>query len=205
MANDYRAMFNNCHELEELCWANDLHNLGERIADLLLVVQSENATEISKEFNAFIAAARQDLTKILPNNQIVQPQPADGPATEMPAQRSLNSTTTTTVNGLPMNIYSTLPLEEPEFLEIAIEFRETLKTKLAEMRQAAVAGNSVELASLAHWLKGAGGTCGFDDFYHPALELEIAAKSGAADQYDSMIRVLEHLSNAMVIAPGATI
>ena len=69
-------------------------------------------------------------------------------------------------------IYSSLPVEEPEFREIVVDFIPQLGRKLDEMKAAMKAGNFAELASLAHWLKGAGGTCGFEEFYHPSLQLE---------------------------------
>ena len=37
--------------------------------------------------------------------------------------------------------------------------------------------NFAELANLAHWLKGAGGTCGYDEFSAPSHKMEKAAKN----------------------------
>ena len=42
--------------------------------------------------------------------------------------------------------------------------------------------NFEELANLAHWLKGAGGTVGFDAFTEPALSLEQLAKAQNTEQ-----------------------
>ena len=44
-------------------------------------------------------------------------------------------------------------------------------SKLAAMRTALATGNLDELARLAHWLKGSGGTAGFHEFTDPAKEL----------------------------------
>ena len=57
-------------------------------------------------------------------------------------------------------------------------FVDQLPSKLAQM-DAAVAGADVrELAALAHWLKGAGGSMGFDELFEPARALEEAAQAG---------------------------
>jgi len=73
-------------------------------------------------------------------------------------------------------IQSHLPVDELEFREIALEFLLTVDEKLGRIELAISQRNFQGLAGLAHWLKGAGGTCGFSDFYQPAFELELAAK-----------------------------
>ena len=57
-------------------------------------------------------------------------------------------------------------------------FVQQLPDKLAAMDAANARGDMLELAALAHWLKGAGGSMGFDDFFEPAKALEEAAKAG---------------------------
>ena len=66
----------------------------------------------------------------------------------------------------------------PKLAAIAGRFVDQLPGKLAEMRAAAERRDHLELASLAHWLKGAGGSMGFDDLFEPAKTLETAAQSG---------------------------
>ena len=51
-----------------------------------------------------------------------------------------------------------------------------VEKQMVRMEQASISGDLEELALLAHWLKGAGGTVGYDDFSHPAAELEKFAK-----------------------------
>jgi HPt (histidine-containing phosphotransfer) domain-containing protein/AmiR/NasT family two-component response regulator len=60
------------------------------------------------------------------------------------------------------------------------KFAERLAAQLALMEQAYAAGDLKELASLAHWLKGAAGTVGYNDFTEPAAALEEAAKADNA-------------------------
>ena len=51
-------------------------------------------------------------------------------------------------------------------------FVEQLPAKLQAMQAALERRDLAELAALAHWLKGAGGTVGFDAFFEPARKLE---------------------------------
>ncbi len=61
---------------------------------------------------------------------------------------------------------------------IVARFVDQLPEKLAAMDAAAQRQDVTELAALAHWLKGAGGSMGFDALFEPAKALEEAAKSG---------------------------
>ena len=65
----------------------------------------------------------------------------------------------------------------PQFVELAARFAARLGGKLDEMIDACTAQRYPDLAELAHWLKGAGGTVGYDVFTKPARLLETAAKS----------------------------
>jgi PAS domain S-box-containing protein len=59
-------------------------------------------------------------------------------------------------------------------------FAGRLDEQLTAMDAALTASDFKELAALAHWLKGAGGTVGYDDFTVPARNLETLAKAGDA-------------------------
>ena len=84
-----------------------------------------------------------------------------------------------TVQSTP--IESTLPIDRVEFREIIESFVEKLFQTVPQMRAAYKRQSWQELSELAHWLKGAGGTIGFDDFTAPARELEEAADAKDAD------------------------
>ncbi|HTU26862.1 MAG TPA: ATP-binding protein [Pirellulales bacterium] len=74
-------------------------------------------------------------------------------------------------------IFSSLPTDDPEFREVVARFIERLHEQLAVMRELFESGKLIELAGLAHWLKGTGGTAGFPAFTQPAAELERRARS----------------------------
>ena len=65
-------------------------------------------------------------------------------------------------------LVSTLPTDDPDFREIAEEFVQRAHQQWDAMQRAWADRNLEEMAGLAHWLKGAGGTAGFDAFTEPA-------------------------------------
>jgi two-component system, sensor histidine kinase len=73
---------------------------------------------------------------------------------------------------------SSLPLDDAEFREIVDEFVARFQTRLAAMHAAQEAEDLIELKSLAHWLKGAGGTAGFQPLTEAAFELEMSLAAG---------------------------
>jgi PAS domain S-box-containing protein len=64
------------------------------------------------------------------------------------------------------------------FDRIVTRFVEQLPTKLTQMDDALARADMAELGALAHWLKGAGGSIGFDDLFEPAKALDEAAQAG---------------------------
>jgi HPt (histidine-containing phosphotransfer) domain-containing protein len=54
-----------------------------------------------------------------------------------------------------------------------------------------------ELAQLAHWLKGAAGTVGYDEFTDPAARLEQAAQHKAISELQSVMAELRALADRL--------
>jgi PAS domain S-box-containing protein len=100
-------------------------------------------------------------------------------------------------------ITSTLPTDRPKFRDIVERFTKELHAKLDEMRAACAELDVVKLAKLAHWLKGTGGTAGFDCFTSPASQLEQAAKDGLAAEIECSLRELSELADRIEIADAA--
>ena len=91
--------------------------------------------------------------------------------------------------------------DNPRFHSVVRKFAERLVGQIAAMDAAVSRGNCEELANLAHSLKGAGGTVGFDDFTEPALQLEQAAKAGAVDQIAAILAEICDIAGRIVV-PG---
>ena len=90
-------------------------------------------------------------------------------------------------------------MDDPEFREIVEEFVDRLDGKLKEMQSMCESEKLSELAQLAHWLKGAGGTAGFPAFTEPAGRLEQLAKVKNVDQSRVVISELIDLSRRIVL------
>ncbi|MEO8004091.1 MAG: response regulator [Betaproteobacteria bacterium] len=80
------------------------------------------------------------------------------------------------------------------------KFAGRLDEQLAAFESAFAAKDFAELARLAHWLKGAGGTVGYDEFTEPALKLEQAALAGNADETGAMLGEVRSIA-ARLVAP----
>lgn len=91
----------------------------------------------------------------------------------------------------------------PRLLSAVRKFTTRLGEQLDTMDRAWETGNFQELAELAHWLKGAAGTVGYDAFTGPATELEQLAKAGAAEQAGAVLRILRGLEKRIVVPDSA--
>ena len=88
---------------------------------------------------------------------------------------------------------SELPIEDPEFADIVTEFVERFRVKLTEMLECRLRNEWTELAQLAHWLAGAGGSAGFPLLTASARELESLLSQNQLDQVDDHLQRLGHL------------
>ncbi|MEI8372286.1 MAG: response regulator [Planctomycetota bacterium] len=98
-------------------------------------------------------------------------------------------------------LFSTLPTEDPDFREIVEEFIERLQVQLAAMQRASEAQDLPELANLAHWLKGAGGTVGFPALTQPAKHLESLIQDQQCDEIEAAVAELLELSKRIAVSP----
>jgi len=65
-----------------------------------------------------------------------------------------------------------------------------LQQQYQAMQSAWSLGDLNEIAKLAHWLKGAGGTVGYDAFTEPSMELEQLSKAG---RHEATGKVIENI------------
>ena len=99
-------------------------------------------------------------------------------------------------------LYSALPTDDPDFREIVEEFIQRLQDQVAAMQLAVDVQNLPELARLAHWLKGAGGTAGFPTFTQPAKHLESLVHDQQCDEIEAAVAELMELSQRLAVAPA---
>lgn len=97
-------------------------------------------------------------------------------------------------------IISRLPADNPKFHSIIVRFVRRLDEQLENLQKAVKGNDFIEVASLAHWLKGAGGTVGFDVFTEPAADLEIQAKAGNRKQTGELVALICTLAERIQVA-----
>jgi HPt (histidine-containing phosphotransfer) domain-containing protein len=73
------------------------------------------------------------------------------------------------------------------------KFTARLAEQFAAIEQAYADRNFAELAALGHWLKGAAGTVGYDEFTEPAALFEQAAKDQSVADLETMLATLRDL------------
>jgi PAS domain S-box-containing protein len=93
--------------------------------------------------------------------------------------------------------------QHPRLAKVARSFCQTLPGKLDAMREALDARRLTELAELAHWLKGAGGTVGYDAFFEPAREFELHARAGRIPELERGLQALQSLAARIQPPPEA--
>ena len=86
----------------------------------------------------------------------------------------------------------------PRLARVAAQFCEQLPGRLDEMDQALRQADHAGLAAQAHWLKGAGGTVGYDAFFEPARALEQAARAADGPAAQEQLKVLRGLLHRLV-------
>jgi len=96
-------------------------------------------------------------------------------------------------------LVSRLPADNPTFRDIIRKFVVRLDEQLESMEQAWEARNFEELANLAHWLKGSGGTVGFDAFTEPAARLEQLARAGCEENVAETLLELSRLAGRIAM------
>jgi CheY-like chemotaxis protein len=90
----------------------------------------------------------------------------------------------------------------PRLQHVVRNFALQLPTKLQAMDDALARGDLAELAQLAHWLKGAGGTVGYDVFFEPARDFELHTQAGDPRAMRASLNELHGLAARLVIPPA---
>ena len=87
----------------------------------------------------------------------------------------------------------------PRLARVVRTFARTLPAKLQQMQAALDAQQFDELGQLAHWLKGAGGTVGFDEFFEPTRLFEQHARQQRVPELQQGLRHLQALAARIVV------
>jgi CheY-like chemotaxis protein/HPt (histidine-containing phosphotransfer) domain-containing protein len=86
----------------------------------------------------------------------------------------------------------------PKLRHVAASFCVRLPGQIKLMDEALQANDFEGLSQLAHWLKGGGGSVGFDLFTAPAAQLELASKAGQHEQCLKPLASIRNIASRLV-------
>lgn len=132
-------------------------------------------------------------------NQTDAAQPAGFPAIERPSEQAQSSKVNKSIAVSP--VVSHLLAKDPAFRPIVMKFLPRLREQLIAMENAILREDYTEVANLAHWLKGSGGTVGFDVFTKPAAAMESYAGDKNAEKLTELLNEIKIYSDNIVV-PG---
>jgi two-component system sensor histidine kinase/response regulator len=96
-------------------------------------------------------------------------------------------------------IQSTLPMDDPEIRELIAEFAATIPERIDAIEKALNTMDYNAISSLAHALKGAGGTAGFQCLTDVSLRIEESAAERRAESIGGMLHELRSLHERIVV------
>lgn len=99
--------------------------------------------------------------------------------------------------GVKIHVACALPLDDETFREIVQEFSDKLQLQVDRMRYAYASEDWNELVELAHWLKGSGGTAGYEQFTIPSSRLERMAMQRSHERIEFVLDEIEALAKAV--------
>ncbi|MEJ8838443.1 hybrid sensor histidine kinase/response regulator [Ramlibacter sp. AN1133] len=89
--------------------------------------------------------------------------------------------------------------DNAKLVPIVRKFAARLQQQLELTRTALQAGDLPEVERLAHWLAGAAGTVGYDDFTEPAREMEAAAKAGDRETTAGVLQRIARMADLLEV------
>ena len=88
-------------------------------------------------------------------------------------------------------IRSKLPVEDPEFAAIVVDFIAALRREVKLLAKAIHRRDPVETLTASHWIKGAAGTAGFGCFTSPSVQITTAVRSNDWTDVDRLLMTIE--------------
>lgn len=96
----------------------------------------------------------------------------------------------------PIRLISRLVQDDPEMADIVTEFVEAIPARIESLREAWREQSWDRLKTLAHQLKGAGGSYGYPDITTLGAAMEQGFKARQAQEFDRWIEELDALMKA---------
>jgi PAS domain S-box-containing protein len=148
-----------------------------------------------------VSARPQPQAALAPAAPVEQPRPA-ATRTARAAGAGGAPVVTSAVGAPPIGVPVVSRLaDHPRLRAVVRKFAQQMPERMRAIEEAWDARDYTTLAGLAHWLKGSGGTAGFDAFTAPARTLEQLAKAGDEASIAPVIAQLKGLVDC-IVAPA---
>jgi len=131
---------------------------------------------------------------------LLRARSVDADDSETQVERAVTDVEPSAAPAAETPLVSRLVASNPRFRPIVEKFVRRLMDQLDAMSKAWEERNFEELANLGHWLKGAGGTVGFDAFTEPAYALEQLAKAREEEGMEAAIATLRRLAGRIAMS-----
>ncbi len=95
-------------------------------------------------------------------------------------------------------INSKLPTDDSEFAEIVVDFVAALERETVKLRDAVDTRDSKQTQSIAHWVKGSGGTAGFPCLTAPAMQLHDSVQANDWENAEKLLLTIEDYLSRLV-------
>ena len=122
-------------------------------------------------------------------------------ALKIPSQSKLVADSAESDDGMPEIVESILPVHKPVFHDLVRRFVVHLGDQINQMKQALDQEDYESLVELGHWLKGSGGSVGFNEFNEVATLLEESARNHQTDRAEVAIAKIDDLYRRIHVPP----
>ena len=180
---DYEALRNGAHYLKGAGGSVGFDEFTEPSAHLERLAKAQQEEGVEKA----IAVLRDLAYRVVVEAPEIEPMPK-----YQIMEKTVDQLATTP-------IFSTLKTSDPRFKAIVEEFIEQLGGQMAAIEKAWVERDYEALRSGAHYLKGAGGSVGFDEFTEPSAYLEQLAKDRNQEAVEKAIAELRNLASRVAV------
>lgn len=181
--SDYKEIAKLSHWLKGSAGSVGFHQFTDLAKQLETAAQQENQTQVATFLNRI---------NTLFKHIDISPRPETSTTAE--------NNTATKNYFLPDELISKLPDKSPKFRRIIINFINRIAEQLEVMDQAIERKDFDEIVKLAHWLKGSGGSVGFDAFTEPAADLELFAKNNDLVSVRAVAGTIHILKSRIVLS-----
>lgn len=180
--NDYQDIARLSHWLKGSAGSVGFHQFTELAQKLEIAAQQANREQVEEFLNQISAQFKR--IDISPQAEIT----------------TIENQASTKNYQLPDELTSRLPDTSPKFRRIIVNFINRIAEQLEVMDKAIEKEDFDEVAKLAHWLKGSGGSVGFDAFTEPAADLELYAKNNDLTAVRSVAGTIHTLKSRIVLS-----